>query len=345
MPRIKMLEKMSAYQVTFLADKPGEAGVKSYTKKVFAGNENDAIIAFNGWFDSCKAFPEGSSCDIQKVELIQSEGATYDEYVAAVAASLEDDFEYSPITALEFARDDFKDITKAFYSATKTPKEAAKEIDAKYMGGNESRKKAEGHEGWDGWEEVEGLEDSIEGIENLAYELRHCIRGAKTHCKDWKALSLYIKGLASNLDDAAELMAYKTDDDESANEAEEPVGELFDALKQALAGKGYKVSQFTSDKEFVGQEKPYNGISIENEDPNAYHKNPYRIVLDTDNNLFRIFFPGVRRKSVTGQPGSISGIVKFILRDLNLDESKKKNPSKDFSSTVEEGEDGKKKSH
>lgn len=25
------------------------------------------------------------------------------------------------------------------------------EIDAKYMGGNESRKKAEGHEGWDGW--------------------------------------------------------------------------------------------------------------------------------------------------------------------------------------------------
>lgn len=278
----------------------------------------------------------------------KAEGATYDEYVDAVAASLEDDFEYSPITALEFARDDFKGITKACFSATKTPKEAAKEIDAKYMGGNESRKKAEGHEGWDGWEEVEGLEDSIEGIENLAYELRHCIRGAKTHCKDWKALALYIKGLASNLDDAAELMAYKTDsdnDDESANESDNPVGELFDALKQALAGKGYKVSQFTSDKEFVGQRKAFDGISIENEDPNAYHKNPYRIVLDTDDNLFRIFFPHVRRKSVTGQPGSISGIVKFILRDLNLDESKKKNPSKDFSSTVEEDEDGKKKSH
>ena len=276
----------------------------------------------------------------------KAEGATYDEYVDAVAASLEDDFEYSPITALEFARDDFKDITKACYSATKDPKEAAKEIDAKYMG--ESRKKAEGHEGWDDWEEVEGLEDSIEGIENLAYELRHCIRGAKTHCKDWKSLALYIKGLASNLDDAAELMAYKTDsddDDESANESDNPVGELFDALKQALAGKGYKVSQFTSDKEFVGQRKAYDGISIENEDPNAYHKNPYRIVLDTDDNLFRIFFPGVRRKSVTGQPGSISGIVKFILRDLNLDESKKKNPSKDFSSTVEEDEDGRKKSH
>lgn len=265
------------------------------------------------------------------------EGATYDDYVGAVAASLEDDFEYSPITALEFARDDFKDITKACYSATKAPKEAAKEIDAKYMGGNEGRKKAEGHEGWDGWEEVEGLEDAIEGIENLAYELRHCIRGAKTQCKDWKALALYIKGLASNLDDAAELMAYKTDsdnDDESANESGNPIGELFDDLKQALTGKGYKVSQFTSDKEFVGQRKAYDGISIENEDPNAYHKNPYRIVLDTDANLFRIFFPHVRRKSVTGQPDSISGIVKFILRDLNLDESKKKNPDKEFSTRM-----------
>ena len=144
----------------------------------------------------------------------KSEGSTYDEYVDAVAASLEDDFEYSPITALEFARDDFKDITKAFYSATKTPKEAAKEIDAKYMGGNESRKKAEGRNGWEDWEEIEGLEDSIDGIEELAYELRHCIRGAKTHCKDWKSLALYIKGLASNLDDAAELMAYKTDSDD-----------------------------------------------------------------------------------------------------------------------------------
>lgn len=151
----------------------------------------------------------------------KAEGATYDEYVDAVAAILEDDFEYSPITALEFARDDFKDITKACYSATKDPKEAAKEIDAKYMGGNESRKKAEGHDGWDGWEEVEGLEDSIEGIEKLAYELRHCIRGAYTHCKDWKALALYIKGLAANLDDAAELMAYKREDEDESKKNEE----------------------------------------------------------------------------------------------------------------------------
>lgn len=82
---------------------------------------------------------------------------------------------------------------------------------SKLMVMDDGRKKAEGHEGWDGWEEVEGLENSIEGIENLAYELRYCIRGAKTQCKDWKALALYIKGLASNLDDAAELMAYKRD--------------------------------------------------------------------------------------------------------------------------------------
>ena len=167
----------------------------------------------------------------------KSEGSTYDEYVDAVAASLEDDFEYSPITALEFARDDFKDITKAFYSATKTPKEAAKEIDAKYMGGNESRKKAEGRNGWEDWEEIEGLEDSIDGIEELAYELRHCIRGAKTHCKDWKALALYIKGLASNLDDAAELMAYKTDDDEDESKKKNPSKDFSSTVEEDEDGK------------------------------------------------------------------------------------------------------------
>lgn len=266
MNKIKMLEKMFPYQVTYLAGKPGEAGAKPYTQKVFAGNENDAASTFNGWFISSKAFPDGSSCRIQKIELIQSEGFQW------------------------------------------------------------RSKKAEEYGGWDDWEEIEGLEDAIAGIEGLAYELRNCTRGARTGCKDWQALASHIKGLAANLTDAAKLMAYRRDDedDESANEAEEPVGELFDALKKALAGKDYKVSQFTSDKEFVGQEKPYDGISIENEDPNAYHKNPCRIVLDTDDNLFRIFFTGVRHKSVTGQPGSISGIVKFILRELNLDESKKK---------------------
>ena len=75
MPKIKMLEKMSPYKVTYLADRPGEIGAKLYAKKVFAGNDRDAVIVFNNWFDTCKAFPEGSSCDIQKVELMYGEAA------------------------------------------------------------------------------------------------------------------------------------------------------------------------------------------------------------------------------------------------------------------------------
>lgn len=75
MPKIKMLEKLSPYKVTYLADRPSEISAKLYAKKVFASNAMDAVIAFNNWLDSCKAFPEGSSCDIQKVELIQGEGA------------------------------------------------------------------------------------------------------------------------------------------------------------------------------------------------------------------------------------------------------------------------------
>ena len=87
----------------------------------------------------------------------------------------------------------------------------------------DSLPKSEAFEGWDNWEEVEGLEDAIDGIENLTYELRHCVRGAKTGCKDWKALALYIKGLAANLDDAAELMAYKRDgEDESKKKKKSP---------------------------------------------------------------------------------------------------------------------------
>ncbi len=87
--------------------------------------------------------------------------------------------------------------------------------DMKAIGHNEANSN-EAFEGWDDWEEIEGLEDALDGIENLTYELRHCVRGAKTHCKGWKALALYIKGLASNLDDAAELMAYKHDDEDES---------------------------------------------------------------------------------------------------------------------------------
>ena len=75
MPKIKMLEKLFPYKVTYFADRPGEIGAKLYAKKVFAGNDRDAVIAFNNWFDTCKAFPEGSSCDIQKVELMYGEAA------------------------------------------------------------------------------------------------------------------------------------------------------------------------------------------------------------------------------------------------------------------------------
>ena len=65
---------------------------------------------------------------------------------------------------------------------------------------------------WDGWEEIEGLEDALDGIEDLAYELRSCVRGAKTRCKDWKALARHIQNLASKLDDAAGEMEYRQDE-------------------------------------------------------------------------------------------------------------------------------------
>lgn len=70
----------------------------------------------------------------------------------------------------------------------------------------------ESFDGWDGWEEIEGLESALDGIEDLAYELRSCVRGAKTGCKDWTALSRHIQNLAAKLDDAAGEMAYKRDD-------------------------------------------------------------------------------------------------------------------------------------
>ena len=66
---------------------------------------------------------------------------------------------------------------------------------------------------WDGWEEIEGLEDALDGIEDLAYELRSCVRGAKTRCKDWQELSRHIQNLASKLDDAAGEMMYRQDDE------------------------------------------------------------------------------------------------------------------------------------
>lgn len=75
----------------------------------------------------------------------------------------------------------------------------------------------EAFDGWDGWEEIEGLEDALDGIENLTYELRSCVRGAKTRCKDWKSLARHIQSLASKLDDAAGEMEYRQDESKKEN--------------------------------------------------------------------------------------------------------------------------------
>lgn len=78
----------------------------------------------------------------------------------------------------------------------------------------------EAFDGWDGWEEIEGLEDALDDIENLAYELRSCVRGAKTGCKNWAALSRHVQNLAAKLDDAAGEMAYKRDDENESKRSE-----------------------------------------------------------------------------------------------------------------------------
>lgn len=79
--------------------------------------------------------------------------------------------------------------------------------------GESHKAKREAFDGWDDWEDIEGLENTLNDIEDLTYELRNCVRGAKTGCKDWKELSRHIQNLASELRDAAELMAYKREDE------------------------------------------------------------------------------------------------------------------------------------
>ena len=72
-------------------------------------------------------------------------------------------------------------------------------------------KKSESMEGWDDWEEIEGLEDALYNIEDLAYELRSCVRGANTNCKTWAELSKYVVRLADALQSAGEDLKYKQD--------------------------------------------------------------------------------------------------------------------------------------
>ncbi len=76
-------------------------------------------------------------------------------------------------------------------------------------------KKNEDHDGWAGWEDITDLEPAIEKIEQLAYELRSCVRGAYTRCNTWGELSEYIKGLASDLEAAGDNASYMKEDDES----------------------------------------------------------------------------------------------------------------------------------
>lgn len=73
-------------------------------------------------------------------------------------------------------------------------------------------KKSESMEGWDDWEEIEGLEDALYNIEDLAYELRSCVRGANTNCKTWAELSKYVVRLADTLRSAGEDLKYKQDE-------------------------------------------------------------------------------------------------------------------------------------
>lgn len=75
----------------------------------------------------------------------------------------------------------------------------------------ESKKRESGFEGWDGWEDVEGLEDAINGIEQLTYELRTCVRGSKTRCKTWAELGAYIAQLGSDLAEAGENASMKSE--------------------------------------------------------------------------------------------------------------------------------------
>lgn len=75
----------------------------------------------------------------------------------------------------------------------------------------ESKKRESDFEGWDGWEDVEGLEDAINGIEQLAYELRTSVRGSKTRCKTWAELGAHIAQLGSDLAEAGENASMKSE--------------------------------------------------------------------------------------------------------------------------------------
>ena len=68
----------------------------------------------------------------------------------------------------------------------------------------ESKKSESGFKDWDGWEDVAGLESAIDGVEQLAYELRTSVRGSKTRCRTWAELGAHIAQLGADLAEAGE---------------------------------------------------------------------------------------------------------------------------------------------
>jgi len=90
-----------------------------------------------------------------------------------------------------------------------------KMVEGKIPDANEGKypKKCES-DGWAGWEDVTDLESTIDKIEQLAYELRSCVRGAYTRCNTWAELSEYIKSLASDLEAAGDNVSWKNDEED-----------------------------------------------------------------------------------------------------------------------------------
>lgn len=165
--------------------------------------------------------------DVAESNMMAGEGSIgrrLEDAAQATAILTHDDAWHLDMAAEEDAelRTKVRDLLNAFDDAAYADddakmKDAAKKL--KELADGDTANSNEAFDGWDGWEEIEGLEDALDGIENLTYELRSCVRGAKTRCKDWKALARHIQNLASKLDDAAGEMAYKRDDeDESKKE-------------------------------------------------------------------------------------------------------------------------------
>lgn len=115
MPKIKMIEKkLPTYRVTYWALRPGEDGKRGYYKDVQAKNDDDALVAFNTWFDACDDFPNGTDCEIHRIELKTESARNEDDAVGNV---------YHNPGASEFiincgTPEKAKELAAAFFKAT-----------------------------------------------------------------------------------------------------------------------------------------------------------------------------------------------------------------------------------